>query len=37
MENLANKAYKNLSDNFLLGSKGAGYGANTATVKGGQG
>ena len=34
---LANKAYKNLSDNFLLGSKGAGYGANTATVKGGQG
>ena len=34
---LANKAYKNLSDDFLLGSKGAGYGANTATVKGGQG
>ena len=32
-----NKAYKNLSDNFSLGSKGAGYGANTATVKGGQG
>ncbi len=34
---LANEAYKNLSDNFSLGSKGAGYGANTATVKGGQG
>ena len=34
---LANQAYKNLSDNFLLGSYGAGYGANTATVKGGQG
>jgi L-aminopeptidase/D-esterase-like protein len=34
---LANKAYKNLSKKFLLGSKGAGYGANTATVKGGQG
>ena len=34
---LANKAYKNLSENFSLGSKGAGFGANTATVKGGQG
>ncbi len=34
---LANRAYKDLSDNFLLGSVGAGYGANTATVKGGQG
>ncbi len=34
---LANKAYKNLSEDFLLGSKGAGYGANTGTVKGGQG
>ena len=34
---LANQAYKNLSENFLLGSYGAGYGANTATVKGGQG
>ena len=34
---MANQAYKNLSENFLLGSYGAGYGANTATVKGGQG
>ena len=34
---LAKKAYENLSENFLLGSHGAGYGANTATVKGGQG
>ncbi len=36
-KNLANKAYRNLSENFLIGSVGAGYGANTATVKGGQG
>ncbi|MDC3072230.1 P1 family peptidase [bacterium] len=35
--NLANQAYKNKSENFLLGSHGAGCGATTATVKGGQG
>ncbi len=34
---LARKAYHNLSKEFLLGSTGAGYGANTATLKGGQG
>ena len=34
---LATKAYHNLSRDFSLGSKGAGYGATTATVKGGQG
>lgn len=34
---LARKAYKNLSVNFPLGSFGAGYGATTATLKGGQG
>ena len=34
---LANQAYKNLDKNFLLGSKGAGYGAKTSTLKGGLG
>jgi len=34
---LANKAYKSLSTDFLLGSFGAGCGATTATLKGGQG
>ncbi len=34
---LANKAYKTASANFLLGSYGAGCGATTATIKGGQG
>ena len=34
---LATKAYQSLSRDFSLGSKGAGYGATTATVKGGQG
>ena len=34
---LANQAYKNLDLNFPLGSKGAGYGAKTSTLKGGQG
>lgn len=35
--NLANQAYKSCSNNFLLGSYGAGCGATTATLKGGQG
>ncbi len=35
--NLANKAYKSASEDFFLGSFGAGYGATTATLKGGQG
>ena len=34
---LANKAYKSANTDFLLGSFGAGCGANTATLKGGQG
>ena len=34
---LANKAYKSANTNFLLGSFGAGCGATTATLKGGQG
>ena len=34
---LANKAYKSAKTDFLLGSYGAGCGANTATIKGGQG
>ena len=34
---LARKAYKNLSKNFMLGSVGAGFGATTSTLKGGQG
>jgi len=34
---LANKAYASLSSDFKLGSYGAGCGATTATVKGGQG
>ena len=34
---LANKAYKSTSTDFLLGSFGAGCGATTATLKGGQG
>ena len=34
---LANKAYKSASTDFLLGSFGAGCGATTATLKGGQG
>ena len=35
--NLANQAYKSCSNNFSLGSYGAGCGATTATLKGGQG
>ena len=35
--NLANQAYKSCSNNFFLGSYGAGCGATTATLKGGQG
>ena len=35
--NLANQAYKSCSSDFLLGSYGAGCGATTATLKGGQG
>ena len=35
--NLANAAYKSCSSDFLLGSYGAGCGATTATLKGGQG
>ena len=35
--NLANQAYKSCSNNLLLGSYGAGCGATTATLKGGQG
>ncbi len=34
---LANKAYKSINTDFLLGSFGAGCGATTATLKGGQG
>ena len=34
---LANKAYKSANRDFLLGSFGAGCGATTATLKGGQG
>ena len=34
---LANKAYKSANTDFLLGSFGAGCGATTATLKGGQG
>ena len=34
---LANKAYKSAKTDFLLGSFGAGCGATTATIKGGQG
>ena len=34
---LANKAYNSIKDDFLLGSYGAGCGATTATLKGGQG
>ena len=34
---LANKAYKSANTKFLLGSFGAGCGATTATLKGGQG
>ena len=34
---LANKAYKSANRDFFLGSFGAGYGATTATLKGGQG
>ena len=34
---LANQAYKSAGSNFLLGSYGAGCGATTATLKGGQG
>ena len=34
---LANKAYKEANTDFLLGSFGAGCGATTATLKGGQG
>ena len=34
---LANKAYKSIGQNFPLGSHGAGLGATTATLKGGQG
>ncbi len=34
---LANKAYESANTNFLLGSFGAGCGATTATLKGGQG
>ncbi len=34
---LANKAYKSANSDFLLGSFGAGCGATTATLKGGQG
>ena len=34
---LANKAYNSINDDFLLGSYGAGCGATTATLKGGQG
>ena len=34
---MANKAYKSIKDDFLLGSYGAGCGATTATLKGGQG
>ena len=34
---LANKAYKTAKKKFLLGSFGAGCGATTATIKGGQG
>ena len=34
---LANKAYKEANKDFLLGSFGAGCGATTATLKGGQG
>ena len=34
---LANKAYKSANKDFLLGSFGAGCGATTATLKGGQG
>ncbi len=34
---LANKAYKSLNNDLLLGSYGAGCGATTATLKGGQG
>jgi len=34
---LANKAYKSINNNLLLGSYGAGCGATTATLKGGQG
>ena len=34
---LANKAYKSANTEFLLGSFGAGCGATTATLKGGQG
>ena len=35
--NLANQAYKSCGADFLLGSYGAGCGATTATLKGGQG
>ena len=35
--NLANQAYNSFSSDFLLGSFGAGCGATTATLKGGQG
>ena len=34
---LANKAYKSINSDLLLGSYGAGCGATTATLKGGQG
>ena len=34
---LAKKAYFNMNTNFALGSKGAGFGAKTSTVKGGLG
>ena len=36
-KSLAKSAYRNLNKSFLLGSKGAGYAAKTATLKGGQG